>query len=558
MNIKIGKKIFIILLNFVFFASVFGQDLVEIEILDKYKRSINQVVVNEPFWVNLRITGNISGRLPDIPGLEKLVLLSSGQSQYISISSGQNIRQIIFNYLVRADSPGEYIIGPVDLNINNKKYSAIAKTILVNSGVNNSQMQQVNNIKNKKYLFAKLNINKNKIFVGEEIRLKLRVYYSSEQQIELKNISPVQLDGFNFVSWKLESQGQENLDGNIYNVFEFCGILEPNKPGEFYLEPVKITYSRVDNLHSLNIFSQIIGGLTRSEVIDVLPESGSNIFVEQLPDFNNRKINIIGEYYDFNISVDKNKAYKSEGIIFQAKITGNGNLDKINKIKLNLPDNIKYYESKKTVLKELNKNIYIFEYIIQANILGDFIIEPQEFVFFDLQDKSYKTLKSNNLVINIVTPNISVDNSVDNIVLKNIKNNNNINFINLILLVLLILSLIFLIFNKKYFFKKSAFDQASYKLKLARINNNLDLVFIFTEFFSNKLRVSEKNISLEYTCEILKERKMGIHEIEQWKDFFTELLNIKFGNKSKISLDQDRLYCQAINWLSRLEDVIKA
>lgn len=585
---KIGNKIAIIIASiFLFFSpinsSINNPDLLKIEIVNRQKQPISIISIEEPFWINIKISGIFSGKLPDIPGLDKLTLLSTQKSQNISFSSNnsgnidKSTRQIIFGYLVKAEKIGDYIIGPIEVEIDGKKHNTLSSSILAKLQDKQDSFGQDNSNTKKPIAFLELDLNKKKIIIGEDAILNLRFYYLPDK-IQLKQVNPVQIDGIKASPWNLKRESQEVKYENNYNVIELQSLLESDQVGTFNIPPIIVNYINIGNIqnhqNSIDIFSQIINISQASFNPKAITTPAIELIVEDMP-ANNKKVQVVGEYTDFNIEFDRLKAQQSEGIILKLKVTGNGNLDRVNPPKLIIPNCFKYYQSKAQVLKKDNQNIYIFEYILQGMEVGNFEILPQEFIFFDLKTKSYKTLKTHTTNLSILSldnqPNNQINNQANNQInnqtnalSKKLEQNINTKLLILILLFLLILILIIKIyvFDKYIYFKdnnyliRTAFKDATYKINKYEQQKNVQLAPIFITLFSKILHVSEHAISLDYICNILKQKAFSSEEIEAWKFFFIGLLNKEFGDKSKNSNNQEWLFEQARLWLIKLKRAI--
>ena len=109
-----------------------------------------------------------------------------------------------------------------------------------------------------------------------------------------------------------------------------------------------------------------------------------------------KNVTAVGEFDKATFSLKKNNGEVGEGIVATCTVVGVGNFAMMKAPPLKLPAGLKYYEANSTVQTlESGKQEKTFEYIVQAELPGDFKVSPQQFVYFDVQGKKYKALSTN-------------------------------------------------------------------------------------------------------------------------------------------------------------------
>jgi hypothetical protein len=112
----------------------------------------------------------------------------------------------------------------------------------------------------------------------------------------------------------------------------------------------------------------------------------------------------VGEY-NLTAKVDKSQVKANEPFALKLEISGTGNLQLINVPELKLPTGFEKYEPK--VSEQINRSNKIsgkksVDYLLVPRIAGKMEIPPLEFSFFNPDSKSYVTLHTNTLSINVL------------------------------------------------------------------------------------------------------------------------------------------------------------
>lgn len=407
-------------------------------------------------------------------------------------------------------------------------------------------------------VFCKLNIDAKTVFVGQPIILSAKVYSRGNiLQIGMENIK---LPGFVFKEIQHVNKYQEELEGKNYTVLEKKFLLLSQEPGKIKIDPVVINFNVPMKRKSRHGFLDedffgalpVIFGenyqqkrvLSNNLQIDVLP----------LPEYPGL-VDGVGDFKYFKAYTDKNEVFVNEPILFNLQIEGKGNLDQVIAPKLNLPSNFRFYESKTGVEQDLTTNFLggkkRFEYVLQVPQKGEYQIPAQKFTYFDTQSKSYKTLKTSSLNLNIKDSGQIKDqenNNKSEIKEKNNSNKNNleskqdINFIEE--------NTQNFSENQKSFFLKIFENLNSVKLPgiFFLILLFLPILFLFKKYLRpvkniankiilNKFKTTKTSSKLLKNLEEIIEKKQA----EKLYQFFLKYLSVKFDLQEN-NLNQDLIY----------------
>ncbi len=117
--------------------------------------------------------------------------------------------------------------------------------------------------------------------------------------------------------------------------------------------------------------------------------------------------NFSGAVGNFQITASATplKCKTNEAITLRYTISGSGNLSLIDKINLKIPNEFESYDP--TIDDQINKTQggstgkRTFEYILIPSVQGEFKIPKVEFTYFDINNKQYKTISTQDFVLNI-------------------------------------------------------------------------------------------------------------------------------------------------------------
>ena len=109
--------------------------------------------------------------------------------------------------------------------------------------------------------------------------------------------------------------------------------------------------------------------------------------------------------FEFNVVVDKLESKTGEAIQIDFVVKGTGNLKLFELPKPNLPADFEIFEP--THKEDIEENIRGMSgsisdsYTVTPQNKGKFLVKPQQFSYFDIQSKSYKTISSDEINLTI-------------------------------------------------------------------------------------------------------------------------------------------------------------
>jgi hypothetical protein len=294
--------------------------------------------------------------------------------------------------------------------------------------------QPVNMDEIKKNLFIKVEVDKSKVRVGEQITATYKLYARLPMQVNISKLPS--LNGFWTQDFEMPKGDikpvEEIVNGKKYQVFVLKkSALFPQQTGTLELDPAeadgiaRIVQKRQQQRNPFDVFDdpffQGIGSMMMSDPFfnddmfgsmmykDVkvhLKSSPVKITVEALPE-EGRPANFgnaVGNY-TITSSLDKTTLTTDDVLNYKINITGSGNLKLIEAPSLNLPNGLDAYDP--TITDTITgrsttiSGSKIITYAIQPNTPGDYTIPALSFTYFNPQSGKYVTLQTQPVKVHV-------------------------------------------------------------------------------------------------------------------------------------------------------------
>lgn len=567
---KIGKLIFTLLIYFNIYAQT-----VSMRLLTTNGIELASGAVGIPFMLEVVLKDDQENNLNQeiqVEGLNNFTIISRQIANYSSSVNGVRTSEKRFIYILKVDKAGLIKLGPA--HIVNGQAKADPITIDIKDIKEVANQQSSGNNSTVRY---DLKIKENEVFVGEKVDFTLQFSYPNGN-IELKALQDPEIPNIKPQILTKPRAKNEIRNGVPYTTIEIQGCFYPDQPGELTIPALRANYTEWSNRRNSphSFFRNFFAYLDEGKVAYSQPVT---IKVNSLPP-TNRPVNAIGEFKNFTATLNQNKASQGDAIVLSLSVEGQGNIEQLKAPDLALPKSFSYYKSKSALEPAEGGKIKKFEYIIQGLQAGNWAIEPQEFTYFEISTKSYKTLKSQPLNITIepnsyynqeqeeeknekrenLEANQSTENALDSLhdqVLEYQKEAKQLPilplsvFLSLLLIPIIYLLILFLLKWYRKIYRKS-FIQARKQIKRAYRKKNLsELYSIIKKALINKL-----NLNMEATdgdiIDSLKNIGVNKNILEQWHEFNNRLLACSKYNPNT-PCDDNTLFDQALNWLNTFE-----
>ena len=350
---------------------------------------------------------------PSVQGFDVLMGPSRSQQSSTQIINGKvsSSRSITYTYILQANDEGSFNIPAASIVVEGEKYFSNALTIKVlpqekedgntssNGGGQSSRGQIAGSRITDKELFITATASKTNVYEQEAILLTYKVY----TQVNLTHLpyEMPDLKGFHVQQVDLPQQKQftlEHYKGRNYNTTVWSQyVLFPQQTGT--LEIPSITFEGIvaQRTMSDDPFDAFFNGGGYVEVKKKIVTPKIKINVKRLPAKPEGYSGAVGTF-DMKSSINTQQLKTNEAITLKLTINGVGNMKLISAPEVKFHQDFEAYDPKtqdnyKLTTKGLSGS-KTFEYLAIPRSAGRFSIPPVEFVYFDLNTNSYKTLSS--------------------------------------------------------------------------------------------------------------------------------------------------------------------
>ena len=524
-----------------------------------------------------------------------------GPSQSVSQSwiNGKSSFNKSYSYILMPTQKGSLTIKQASIEINGQIYKTSPIKINVTNAV---QLPKDPNespaISADDNLYLVADISNSNPFVNEPITVVYKLYFS--YNIGITNWQELSKPKYNdFWSQNIDIKQLVAQDGMFkgeryrYVVLRKT-VLYPQKSGKLEIEPLSLDIDCQVPTNRRNFWGQVL--MTEdskrvsagSKVINVkpLPESGKP------EDFSGA----VGKF-DFQVTPSKTVLKNGESLDLNVKVVGTGNLKLFNLPKPVMPSALEMYEPEhnenvSTPLSGMTGSISD-KYTIIPQSKGNYQIKPMSFTYFDLGTKSYKTISSKEILINVLNgPGIAAtsNDSRNNDIAKNkvevaksfafIKQKTNLvpiekdDFLGSGLFYSLVflpfLAIPFVVIARK---KKEAKDSDIVGNKIRKSNtlakkylseaqkhlNNKEPFYVALEkslhnFLKAKLHIETSDMSKDKIREILGDKNADNQTVTEFISLVENCEFARYAPSTSVSIQQD--YDKAIRLISDLEKQI--
>lgn len=564
------------------------------------KVSKNSLGLNERLRIDFNM--NADGDNFNPPNFEACGFrVVGGPSQSVSQSwiNGKSSFNKSYSYILMPTQKGSLTIKQASIEINGQIYKTSPIKINVTNAV---QLPKDPNespaISADDNLYLVADISNSNPFVNEPITVVYKLYFS--YNIGITNWQELSKPKYNdFWSQNIDIKQLVAQDGMFkgeryrYVVLRKT-VLYPQKSGKLEIEPLSLDIDCQVPTNRRNFWGQVL--MTEdskrvsagSKVINVkpLPESGKP------EDFSGA----VGKF-DFQVTPSKTVLKNGESLDLNVKVVGTGNLKLFNLPKPVMPSALEMYEPEhnenvSTPLSGMTGSISD-KYTIIPQSKGNYQIKPMSFTYFDLGTKSYKTISSKEILINVLDgPGIAAtsNDSRNNDIAKNkvevaksfafIKQKTNLvpiekdDFLGSGLFYSLVflpfLAIPFVVIARK---KKEAKDSDIVGNKIRKSNtlakkylseaqkhlNNKEPFYVALEkslhnFLKAKLHIETSDMSKDKIREILSDKNADNQTVTEFISLVENCEFARYAPSTSVSIQQD--YDKAIRLISDLEKQI--
>ena len=336
-------------------------------------------------------------------------LVVSGPQQSVNRSwvNGVSSFSKTYTYFLTPKSKGVLRIGQAQITINGEVYKTSPVEVQVTEAV-----KKPNDPDNIDYLTDEnihliAEISNNSPYLNEGISVVYKLYFRNPisindvQELESPTYGDFWSSKINIGRIQVDPRGQ--YKGEPYNEVVWQKVvLYPQKSGKLTIEPLTLNLqlsvpSNRRDLFGRRILKQGQKTITsgrRTLNVKPLPTSG------QPENFTGA----VGQF-DFDVILSKDALKASESFQAKIKVRGKGNLNLFQLPEINVPNTLEVYEPerKETIKTTLSGTEGTVEenYTIVPQYQGKYPIPPVAFSYFDPKAKNYKTVRSQELLVDV-------------------------------------------------------------------------------------------------------------------------------------------------------------
>ena len=388
----------------------------------------SHVSVGEQFRLTYTVnTQNATDfRAGDIPGeLEVLIGPNrSMQSSYQMINGHtSSSSSITYTYIVCATKNGSFTIPPAHVVVGGKTIASNALNIKVSGspqaggGSSGSPRQHRQDEQGEirdagsqisgSDLFIKVSANKKRVYEQEPILLTYKVY-TLVGLTSLRGDMP-DLKSFYTQEVSLPTQKSfsiETFNGRPYRTTTWSQyVMFPQMTGKLQIPSITFEGIVVQQNRNIDPFEAFFnGGSGYIEVKKKIIAPGIDIEVDPLPE---RPAGFSGGVGHFTVSASLNKTETkaNDPVSVRITVSGTGNLKLVKQPQIELPKDFDKYEPKVTDKTKLTtagiEGSMIYDILIVPRHQGHYEIPPVCLTYFDTTTKSYKTVTSEPLTLDV-------------------------------------------------------------------------------------------------------------------------------------------------------------
>ena len=393
-------------MRFLYYFLVLGIFTIQGQVSFEAKVSKKRLGLNERLRIDFEMNENGDNFNP--PNFINFHVVS-GPQQSVSRSWVNGVQSFskTYTYFLTPKKKGKIVLGQAEVNINGEVYKTSPIEIEIISAVEkpNDPNNTDNILDGNIHLVAE--ISKNNPYLNEGITVTYKLYFRNP--ISISDVQELESPSYGDFWSHLIKIGRAEINmrgsykGEPYNeVIWRKAVLYPQKTGKLILEPLTLNLSLNLPSNRKDLFGRRI--LTQAQ--KMITTGKDIIRVKGLPQ-NNKPDNFSGAVgeFDFDVILNKNALKATESFQVKIKVKGKGNLKLFNLPSINVPNTLEVYEP------EHEENIQITvsgmegfiedNYTIVPEYQGKYPIPPVKFTYFNPQTALYKTLNSQDLLVDV-------------------------------------------------------------------------------------------------------------------------------------------------------------
>jgi len=369
------------------------------------------VAMDNPFQLVYSV--NASGkdlRVPEITNFEVLAGPFESHSSSIQIINGRQTSSISisYTYTLQAKKTGTFVVPAASMLVDNKRVTSNAVAIKVlpadantNSGKSQSGSSSKGQSISNDNIFVRVILSKPNVYEQEAVLVTYKLYTT----LDVIQCPPTKFPDFNgFMKQEIDRPKNSQFTLESYNgknyptVVLFQYLLYPQKSGVITID--KAEFEAVVQMRNRaaarSIFDDFFESTTN--VSKKIYAPATKVTVSALPA--NKPASFSGTVGRFSIDskISATRIKANEAVTLRIGIAGAGNMKLIKNPEIKFPEGFEQYDPKvtnnfKTTSTGVTGNKTI-EFMFIPRHSGNYEIPSAEFSYFDVNERTYKTLRT--------------------------------------------------------------------------------------------------------------------------------------------------------------------
>ena len=396
------KIYYILILCALMSVSTYAQTPKLVASVSKNKLGLNQRVKIQ-FTINKQGADNFQA-----PNFKNFQIVS-GPSQSISQSwvNGSASFSQSYNYIIKPLKKGEFLIPAASIKLNNKILTSKPVKVIVLDPVDIPKDPNDPNYIAQQNVHLVAEISKSSPYVGEGIYVEYRLYVS--QNISVRDFSYTDSPQYNgFWNQDIKIRGLTTQNGT-YNGEQYRyvvlqkALLIPTKSGKLTIDPIEMDIVIGVPTGRGDFFGNpIVKNITKSFASAKKFIRSKELPIEGKPESFN---GAVGDF-NFIVSSSKNILKSNETATVSVKVTGNGNLKLFELPEIKTPSELEVFtpeqKEKINVTSRGIRGSVTKNYTVVPQFKGKYKVPSTEFSYFDLKEKKYVRLTSEDIFVDVL------------------------------------------------------------------------------------------------------------------------------------------------------------
>lgn len=343
--------------------------------------------------IQLRITVRGDGAEVDLSPIADFKVHSRGTRSSVQIINGHMLKQVTYDYLLMPLGKGKLIIPALIVDVDGQ----VQRTDPITITVEDRAAADAANPRRDKEVWVEADVSDSSPFQGQQITYTFRLYNSV--QIEDAKFHPPEFKGFTVKEIKDRRSYRKVINGREHMVNELYYALAPLESGAQTIDPAVIEVGIVrqarrgrrtafDDFFNRHVLEpRIVQGEALNLQVQPLPPLPDGVSFSGL----------VGRF-DLSAEMESTRLNVGDSATLTLTISGEGNIRDAQMPDLQLPPAFKSYADNPEEKVQVNREGYSGSKVFRTALVpvkaGEFILPPVAWVYFDVQQAAYRTLKT--------------------------------------------------------------------------------------------------------------------------------------------------------------------